>query len=249
MKLSGKFFRSLVLVLLSFTISLLLIKQPGEAQSVDKREIIASQLSGFRLVTAYNRDKNTFASLGIKNRLYIDSGFSKLEGYFVATAWAEYHLAVNNSKVRECMAKYSTKTINSKGVSSSRSGVKYLPETTRLPFNVYIRRYSKKSFERGWAEISSTGGNKLELNLNAYPISGGDSENKTTTKETAGIIGHELLHVYGFDHDEVNGDDFSPVFGNDVYESGWCIARDGVEKSPNTFGLTEDGSISDKFVD
>ena len=249
MRFSAKFFPVLLLALFSLTLSLLLIKQPGEAQSASKREIVVSQLPGFRLVTTYNRGKNTFASLGIKNKLYIDNTFSELEGYIVATAWAEYHLAVNNPKVRTCMATYSTKTTSDskKDVAPSRAGVKYLPETTALPFDVYIRRVNEKSNLLGRAFINSTGGNKLEITLNAHPIQIGDR--RTIYKETAGVIGHELLHVYGFNHPKVNPSNFSPVLGNAVYESGWCIARGGTDKNPTQFGLSDDGSISDKFVD
>jgi hypothetical protein len=220
-----------------------------EIPSSSKQEMIVSQVPGFRLMTTYNRGKNTFASLGIKNKLYIDNTFSELEGYIVATAWAEYHLAVNAPKVRTCMAKYSTKTTNDskKDVVPSRAGIKYLPETTSLPFVVYIRRVDEKSNLLGFASKDSTGGNKLEITLNAHPIQVGN--NRTTYKKTAGVIGHELLHVYGFNHPKVIAKNFSPVLGNAVYESGWCISRDGTDKNPTQLGLSDDGSVSDEFVD
>lgn len=261
MKFSSKSFSYFLLTIFSTLFSIFLFIQPlnaqtllcqitgiGCPQSIPGTSPNTPQ-SNFRLVTTYNRGRNSLASLGIKSKLYVDNIFTKLEENFVATAWAEFHLAVNDSKIKSCMAKYSTKTINNKRVASSRSGIKYLPETTRLPFDVHIKRYSQNSTNRGWAYVNSTGGNKLEINLNVYPISGGDSTNRITTKILAGVIGHELLHVYGFDHDKVSNGNFSPVFGNDVYESGWCIARGGKDKIPNTFGLAEDGSTSDEFVD
>jgi hypothetical protein len=228
-----------------------------ETLSSAKQEMLVSQAAdypGYRLVTTYNRGKTTFASLGIKNKLYIDDKFSVLEGYFVATAWAEYHVAINNSKVMQCMAKYSTKTMNSKRVSPQRSGVKYLPDTTATPFAIFINRVVEKPSPQGEitlgsAKVNSTGGNKLEFDLNPYPISGGDRTYETTYKQTAGVIGHELLHIFGFSHADVKGNNFTPIYGNDVYESGWCISRGGTDKKPGTFGLTDDGSVSDKFVD
>ncbi|MEH1825638.1 MAG: hypothetical protein V7L22_09780 [Nostoc sp.] len=98
-------------------------------------------------------------------------------------------------------------------------------------------------------EKVATGGysSVLEITLNAYPIQIGD--NRTIYKETAGVIGHELLHVYGFNHPDVKASNFSPVLGNAVYESGWCISRGGTDKNPTQLGLSDDGSVSDKFVD
>ena len=75
-------------------------------------------------------------------------------------------------------------------------------------------------------------GNDLRISLNAH--------NLTRFSDAAtwgGIILHEILHNVGGTHPGRNSSDY---VGSLVYEIGWCVEREGADKS---FGLTGNDGI------
>ncbi len=83
--------------------------------------------------------------------------------------------------------------------------------------------------------------NDLKVNLNSVALTNFD------TDTIAGTIIHEMLHNWGYDHSRSNSIDVlkKEVPGNFVYEAGWCVTRNGSEKTPGNFGIIDspNGSV------
>ncbi|MEG3934768.1 hypothetical protein QT990_26545 [Microcoleus sp. T3_B1] len=122
------------------------------------------------------------------------------------------------------------------------------------PRRVYISKMYEENKILGQAILGLTiqqpneRAKDFALSLNAYNLS-----NPRFNKNTwAGVIVHEILHNWNYDHVDnvvINSEtNQTNVAGNFVYESGWCVAREGRDKEPGTFGLTGSGG-ADVFVD
>jgi hypothetical protein len=60
----------------------------------------------------------------------------------------------------------------------------------------------------------------IELNSNKFP-------KYTSPTLWAGVIAHEILHSYGYSHPDIVDNDFAPIAGNFVYETGYCVNGEG----------------------
>jgi hypothetical protein len=111
--------------------------------------------------------------------------------------------------------------------SNYRSGLQYL----------YVNKMYEQNSVLGRAPLDiGVGERDLEIALNTHNLSKYSSQTFW-----AGVIVHEVLHNWGYTHPEVQNGDFSKIPGNFVYETGWCLNREGSIKQPGSFNL--DGGV------
>jgi hypothetical protein len=196
---------------------------------------------------------------------YIHKSFTEEQKATLSSASRILDDIILSQATRNCIDKYTT-YLQGSGMSVENS--KKMPLTT---FAWIAERMSKKytgPYSKGGhlrmlfkpiTEDSSTLA-QTEVNIDyktRHPIIEVNTvqlnNKQRTTQSWAGTIFHELLHTYGYTHPKVpnqgNTDQrFGEVYGNFVYESGWCVNRANADKRPNSFGLT--GSNSEElFVD
>jgi hypothetical protein len=97
-----------------------------------------------------------------------------------------------------------------------------------LYINNDLDLYMNPNDYEAWAEVgrSRTVEKDITINLRSDRLSLFD------TNAWAGLIVHEILHVYSYDHNNFDKDkDFYEQFkGNFVYETHWCVSSEGNEK-------------------
>ncbi len=79
-----------------------------------------------------------------------------------------------------------------------------------------------------WATIGSSRIVKKDITINLRS----DRLSTLDANNWAGLIVHEILHFYSYDHNEFdeNKDYYEQFKGNFVYETDWCVSSEGNEK-------------------
>lgn len=188
----------------------------------------------------------------------VDQSFSDEQRQLIWKSLAKAQELLQRKEVYDCIGKYVN---NGYDGTNPKGAVEIF--LTQYPVNdralgrprrVYISKMYEENNVLGEATLGLTiqqpnkRAKDFALSLNAYNLS-----NPRLNKNTwAGVIVHEILHNWNYDHVDnvvINSEtNQTNVAGNFVYESGWCVAREGRDKEPGTFGLTGSGG-ADVFVD
>jgi hypothetical protein len=149
---------------------------------------------------------------------------------------------------QQCVAKYTVSGYPGKQPGAGASLIAY--KGSDKNYKLYISRMDETGNFLGYAELNTVRRSRYPgypIKLNSQRLDADRNERKW-----AGVIAHEMLHNWNFDHPEVIGGDLSPVVGNFVYEAGWCIMRGNADKPPGSLFLTGpsgSGYVGGPFVD
>lgn len=180
----------------------------------------------------------------------VSKDFTWEQRQLIWTSLARARVMITNERVRSCIQKYTTFGYRGKapqdgagsfaklasshpklrpGQGRNNGGLQYL----------YINKFDENNSTLGRAPVGIKVYEKdLEIALNSRNLSKFSSD-----QLWAGVIIHEILHNWDYTHPEVQNGNFSRIPGNFVYEVGWCVSRDGLNKEPGSLSLT-DGDVS-----
>lgn len=185
----------------------------------------------------------------------VSKSFSSNERRLIWQSLAKAQEQLQRRQVYNCINQYVTRGYpnGNKPDEMVRASLTFFPMNHRIKgrrMRLYINKIEKENRVLGQAVVGiDPYKSDFNISLNAYNLSSGRFPQETTW---AGVIVHELLHNWNYSHAK-NVDPKKPeqVAGNFVYESGWCVAREGRDKLPGAFGLTGNGfsDPSEVFVD
>jgi hypothetical protein len=179
-------------------------------------------------------------------QLYLDNNFTQTEENALWDGYSYLNTHLITKPVMDCMTTYSSNLPNAgnilaSGVYNNRKLKLFVhkggdPQNPFPPRTTTVANATKNS-------VSDSG--KFTMNFNPDQIKPNKNKNWVSQEATmAGFLGHEMFHNLNYDHAQLQKDSlgntiFTPAFGNEVYESGWCIARNGGSKTAGTYGLDD----------
>lgn len=199
---------------------------------------------------------------------YVSKSFSLQEKRLIGAAMHQLGQMMQGTpsqSISSCVNKYAKKGLNSPQTLSRAEGISALWGNWGIghasPLNgrkrrVYIERFTENSNKLANAQLGINWRNQdFRIRLNAFKLqeslramSNNTGWNPEHPHKWAGTILHEIMHNMGYDHPDVKGNQFTPVISNLTYEAGWCVRRNGQDKSPGSFNLDGSGD-PDLFVD
>lgn len=185
----------------------------------------------------------------------VSKDFSSEERQLIWRSLAKAQEQLQRKEVYDCIGKYVNNGYDGQNPRFAvEAFITLFPVNDRKlgrPRRVYISKFYEENRVLGRATVGliiqqpNKKAKDFHVKLNAYNLSRYD------VNTLAGVIVHELLH--NWNHSHVDNVEIDPqtgktnVAGNFVYESGWCVAREGRDKQAGSFGLT--GGVADVFVD
>ena len=174
--------------------------------------------------------------------------FTKEQAQLIWSSLAIANDFIKNDEVLGCIKKYSTSGYRSLTPDKMVRGIGFFASAHpkfRLGYGrdrkglqyLYIHKMDEEGTTLGQARTIEPMNQDLQITLNSYNL----SRHKDPYK-WAGVIIHEILHNWSYDHPVVTNGDFSSIPGNFVYEAGWCFERQGAYKVPGSLGL--DGVVT-----
>jgi hypothetical protein len=197
---------------------------------------------------------------------YVSKDFSLQEKRLIGGAMhqlGQMMYGTPSQSIGSCVDKYAKKDLSPPQTWSQAKGISGLWGNYGIahgsPLNgrrrrVYIDRINEKSNKLAEAQLGINWRNQdFKIRLNAFKLQESLTAMSNDTRwnpehphKWAGTILHEIMHNMGYNHPVIKAGDFTPVISNLTYEAGWCVKRNGKDKSPGSFNLTEDPEL---FVD
>lgn len=185
---------------------------------------------------------------GLVPTVWVSTRFNKVEKTHIARGfgWLASRFKENRSALESCAARYGStwqfpgsarggRLTNNPVTNFSRL---WNQATQKVLYIDYMSEppLSDGGYVMGRAPVGiDWQGNGLRIKLNSHALRRSET---SSYQAWGGIILHEIMHNLGYEHPEWRKGP-QDVVGSLIYETGWCMTRNGQNKPPNSLTLVD----------